>query len=1336
MPATREREPVQWAIASIGDDIAFTHSERGTGISPWEFRIPYEWRARDEQIDGAIFTDRGIYRAEDTVKVKVVMREKFGLEWRISERDSFKVLIDDPSGKRVYEQEHTLNEFNAFDFNVPIAYDAKRGYYSIRVEVPQKLSWDDAIYESFRVEDYKAAEFEVDVMPLKDDYVFGDSIKSKITASYLFGAPMKSSPIRWSISKSHYYHQPPGWDGYYLNPRNYQEGAFGGIGTFTSYVESDESRLDESGSLALSYYPHEPELKTSARLVIEGEVKDENRRRIAGRKQVVVHRGEYQVGMKPHSFFGAKGKNFPLKIIAVDKDGDPVDQKQVTLTFVRRNWYSVRKAGSGGRYYWESQIADSTVAEVSIKTARKPIDYNFVPTSSGYYLLRARSMDSRGNEIIADCSFYITGDDYVAWQRSDDDRIELETDKKSYAPGDVATVMIKSPFESATAVVTLEREGIIDHFTTEAVGSTPTIRIPLKEIHLPNVYVSVMLIQGRTGDAQFSDTGEDIAKPAFKLGYVNLPVSTDRKKLRLDIFTNKKKYGPGEDVRIDIKALDADGKGERSEIILAVVDKGVLNLTGYRFTNLHDFFYRSRPLSVTSSESRLNIIGQRDYGEKGENRGGGGAPAPMSGFDVRSDFRSTPYWNPSVVTDEEGNASVSFQLPDNLTTFVIMAAAHNKSSEFGNGENKIMVSQTLVLKPALPRFIRKEDQFSAGTVVHNYSDVGGEAVVYASASGIELLDRSAEQRLTLDAGGSKEVRFQYRANAPGTAVLTFRADMNDEKDAVQFSFPVQKPLTSETVAVMRTSTKKEKERIVVPGDCHKDMTTLDVKVSSTQLIGVGNGVEFLYDYPYGCLEQRLSKILPVVLFSDVMNAFDLPGIKIDEYRTQAQDFFDAISDFQTSNGGFTYWPGSGHASPYVSAWMVYGLIMGLENGYKINDDALTRGVSYLEKVLHKKVAQEHYPYTWNYWATTNCLILYDLAMSGKPDHAYIEKLYQDRERVPLFALAYLLKSMKLANTNASMYETVKAVLMNGIADSPTTAHFEEASEKGLSWCFHSNVRTTAHVLQTMMALKEEFPQAPKVVKWLLQRRNSAGSWRNTQDNIYVLDALNSYFRFYEKEKPDFRLRVQLEKDKIIEKTFKGYTFDQIVRSENLKEYKAGENLELKFDKKGDGRYYYETRLKYYPIAPVSPADQGISVVKEMEVVNGNGSVENGIEAGAVVKVTLTVATGMERNYVVVDDPLPAGFEVINTSMKTVSEAYKKFKPLMLNSDYWGGFNFYEIRDDRVLVFADNLPAGVHTFVYLCDALTVGEYNMPATKTEEMYTPEVFGRTSDRVISIR
>ncbi len=258
----------------------------------------------------------------------------------------------------------------------------------------------------------------------------------------------------------------------------------------------------------------------------------------------------------------------------------------------------------------------------------------------------------------------MSGSGYVPWERSNDDRIELVANKTNFAPGEIAGVLVKSPYEEANALITIEREGILRHYTTNLVGSAPQINIPILKDYLPNVFVSVVLLQGRTAEAGKSKES-DVGRPSFKVGYVKLSVSPKEKELSLTVNTDKKDFRPGDSVEVTLAVKDASGNGVATELTISVADLGVLNLTGYRLPRLFNEFYAERPLAVKTTETRMHLVQQRDYGEKGEDEGGGGAEEKMmAGVDaegIRKDFRATAYWNPSVITDSRGRSPAEIQ---------------------------------------------------------------------------------------------------------------------------------------------------------------------------------------------------------------------------------------------------------------------------------------------------------------------------------------------------------------------------------------------------------------------------------------------------------------------------------------------------------------------------------------------------------------------------------------------------------------------------------------------------------------------------------------------------
>ena len=184
----------------------------------------------------------------------------------------------------------------------------------------------------------------------------------------------------------------------------------------------------------------------------------------------------------------------------------------------------------------------------------------------------------------------------------------------------------------------------------------------------------------------------------------------------LEVHVGVYVHRPGQEVTVNINTA-VQGKGVPADVTLMVVDEGVLSLTGYKRPDLMDVFYSPAQLSVSTADNRVFIIGQRNFGEKGENRGGGGGSSDkLGGADLRSHFEFTPYFNASVRTDARGRGSVKFTLPDNLTTFRIMAVAATVR-EFGGAETEVNVSKPLMVTAKMPRFARTGDKFKCGAVI-------------------------------------------------------------------------------------------------------------------------------------------------------------------------------------------------------------------------------------------------------------------------------------------------------------------------------------------------------------------------------------------------------------------------------------------------------------------------------------------------------------------------------------------------------------------------------------------------------------------------------------------
>ena len=437
-------------------------------------------------------------------------------------------------------------------------------------------------------------------------------------------------------------------------------------------------------------------------MTLEAEVQDVSRQTAAARASAIVHPASFYVGLhRPAEWFLATGAAVRPEVVAVDPAGKHRAGVAVRLDLVRRTWSNVLESTGESSGHWNARAIDAVVGGCDVTTATAAVRCALAPTQPGYYLVHARARDEKGRDAVASYDVYVLGDGGEAgWATTDSSEVSLVPDKKTYRVGDVARVLVKNPFREADALVTVERSGIYRQERVHLVGATPTVTVPISDDLRPNAFVSVHLVRGRTKAAPAR--GADVGAPAFRSGYANLVVDPESRRLKVAVSPVKKELRPGELVDADIAVTDAAGKPSPAELTLWAVDEGVLMLTGYTTPDPLPAFTGPRTLAVFGMESRADLarIFRASFGrlgvDKGDEGGGGGTA-------MRADFRATAWFQPAVVTGPDGRAHVRFKLPDNLTTFRLMAVAVAKDDRFGDGEAQVTTSRPLMLRPALPR---------------------------------------------------------------------------------------------------------------------------------------------------------------------------------------------------------------------------------------------------------------------------------------------------------------------------------------------------------------------------------------------------------------------------------------------------------------------------------------------------------------------------------------------------------------------------------------------------------------------------------------------------------
>ena len=1343
----RWQRPKLWVFGQIGNEFtAITTAWRG-GLDPWRFNVSYDDHPRPFRHDGIAFTERGVYRPGETVCAKGILRELFNGDWEPSSLKRVVVTVKDPRGTEVFRSTLPVSARSAFDFSYPIKANAPTGEYELQVSddflastapaqavEPEETEEGEApapraeqrlsISGSFRVEAFKPASFEVKVRSAKDEYLAGDGFDASIDGWYLFGAPMAEAPYEAKLRLEPGRFQPPGYDAFAFGPPWWEEAErYEG-----RLLASTTGMLDAQGRASFEALLAPEKAERPMIAALEASVSSPERQRLFGRVSAVVHRANLYLGIRPKKTFLEKGQDYSAEIVALRPDGKPAPSIGVEGKLVRRDWFSVQKAGLAGRLEWVSERRDVEVATFSFLSGRSTFTWTSPAEKVGLHYLRLSAKDEQGRPAAAGDSFYVIGKGEAWWERSDTDIVELVPDKKSYKPGDTARILVKSPFERARALVSVERERVMDRRSSVLEGGASFVEVPIKRDYVPNVYVGVVLLQGRSGVDKFSAEGDDVAKPQAKFGYASLSVDPGGRRLSVALKTDSQEYRPRGRVSAELAITNERGRGVSADAAVFAVDEGVLALTGYATPDVFGAFYGPRPLLVETASLLQYVIGQRGFGEKGQDRGGGGGAPGLAGVDLRSKFVPTAYWNPSVHTDAAGKAKVDFLLPDNLSRFRLMAVAQS-GRLFGSGETRLSVKKPLLLKPSLPRLARLGDVFQGGVVVHNYTGSSATVKVALQLRGDAVTSEGPFERdVQVAAGKAVETLWPMKAAALGQAAFEFRSMAGSETDGLEWKLDVSLPAALEHAATAGATSDKAQEKIALPKTPRPDLGGLEASLSPTAMAGLAEGAKFLLEYPYGCLEQKLSRAFPLVVGADLVETFGLGDLR--ELKRRSQEVFKGLSEFQHPSGGFGYWPSPRLPDPYITAYALHAAALAKREGFELDSGVVGKAVAWLRSYLYDQRAQWAYPYSVNEDYESRAYALYALALNGDKEAGALSNLFLRRDQLPLAGKANLLKAAKLLDAEPLVLDTLASELLNAAKYSPTTMHFESASE--MPWTHETSARTTALVLQALLEARGGFPADEKAVRWLLEERKNLGRWRTTQENFAALYALQDYYRRYEREKPSFQAALKLGGQEWKE-SFSGRTL-----SARLKEFPlsalAADDGRVSITKEGTGRLYYTLRMGWLP-QEEKAREEGFAVSKKIEPLSGK-SASGAFQPGSRAVVTLKVRTPQDRTFVVVDDPVPAGFEIVDPSFSTESrEDARVVEERSNDNPDWGTFQRSENYDDRILIFADYLTSGEHSYSYLVQATTPGSYRMPATRVEQMYEPEVFGSNAPGEVAV-
>ncbi|MCB9666288.1 MAG: hypothetical protein H6732_19415 [Alphaproteobacteria bacterium] len=1372
-------------VARSGDDQAVLSAGgfgRWQGWSPGSAGETTVWYVTD---------DRHLYRPGETVHVKGwVRRVGFGKGGDVRPPNgkgrlggSVTWRVRDAQGVELGAGEVALDAWQGFALDVPLPTTPNLGQASLQLEGADGSTW-----HGFAIEEFRRPTFEVAAeVETPGPHVLGQEVLLATTASYFAGGPLPAAEATWTLTSTPVPWSPPGHDDFRFGRWEPSWWHRWWAPQTPGAVSAHEGVTDALGThrLRVGLEQLAPARTTSVRA--SARVMDVDRQAQAAEATFLVHPATAYVGVRPTQAFFEADEPVEVDLVAVDLDGEPLPgvALEVELRRMEMRWT---------RGTWREEVAASLPCAVS--AGATPVRCSFRPDAGGRHELVARLTDTEGRPNETRQPIWVQGGapDPVEQEGIPQERLTLVPDAETYAPGDVARVLVQSPFVPAEGVVTWRRGGLVHEERLVLTEPGAVVEVPIEDGHTPGLALQVDLF-GQSARTRRDGTEVEGAppRPAYATGRLELRVPPLHRKLTVDVQPAAKATAPGSSTTVTVAVTDVDGSPVAdAQVALVMVDEAVLALAGGEIPDPLEVFHPDRSDQVADHHGRaavalvdadallggeaealpmeeeasggavrrsLRSLGQADGAEmapqampagaslrleKSAVAGVMGGAAPPPPIAVRTDFRADALWAPAVVTGSDGRVTVPVVLPDSLTRYRITAVVVDQGRRFGKGEADLTARLPLMLRPSPPRFLSFGDRAELPLVVQNQTDapLTFELALRGDNIVVDGADRGG-RRASVPAHDRVEVRLPVATDRVGRAVFQAAVASGSHSDAARFDLPVWTPATREAFAVYGSldgpsGTVALRQPLEVPDDVFPQLGGLRISTSSTALQALTDAVIHLVEYPYGCNEQIASRMIALVALQPVLEAFDVEGLP-DRAALEAQVAADVQALVRRMQAGATWgwWRALGERpSVFVTLHVAHALVRADLAGFAVDPTLRVRVLQRLAN-LEPLLADVHDE------PTRRALRAYALMvrrLGGKDTGAESLALYRKAGSVDalgLEATGWILPA--LAEADPGLLPTVLRGLANRATETAATAQWVTGyGEVEDALILHGSRRTDAVLLDALLQVQPELDLLPKVVAGLLGAR-TAGHWGSTQEDGWVLLALQRYFHTAEGVTPDLVARAWLGDAAAAEHAFRGRTTETATTDVPMAWLAERGPTDLVLAREGAGRLYYRLGLSYVPRDLVlEPAERGFSVERTYEGVDDPGDVRREadgtwrVRAGARVRVTLRMVAPARRYHVALVDPMPAGFEVLDPGLATTED----LPPAPPDADdpwsrpwWWGTWYDHEnLRDERVEAFARTVWPGVHTYTYVVRATTPGSFVASPTTAEEMYHPETFGRS--------
>jgi len=1314
-----------------------------------------EWVVR-----GFVFPERPIYRPEEKVYIKGYVRSLF--QGKIKELPFGKVELQINGPENQWTETMILSDVESFNYILDDGELATGEYTVSATWIPDSSGYSNQTIAkaSFRVDAYRVPRFEVKLSG--PDQVPNDQpFTTNLTASYYAGGRVADCRAEWKVRIFPYTWQFDGWDQYALS----SDSRFGGSVSSTDFgTVNEEMKTDDEGSARLVLKPATAPGGNPARYVIEATVTDVDEQTVTDVHSVIAL-PSFVLALKTDRYVTGSS-TVSAKVAAVScVSGKPIAGQKVKVTLKKMTWHSYLQetdfARGEPRYITEENV--SVVDEKTVTTEAQPLDLNWQDRDPGVYIIELSSNDKLGRQQTLKIDLFLAGKKPVVWQKSRQSVFEAVTDKTEYNPGDVARIILKSPYQNGAALAVVEYPDGRPKYTWVSVkDGQAEFSLPIEADMIPRIPVSFLLMRPRISESRRVQGGGyiDAGKPESVANMTWISVKPVENQVTVTL-RHDKVQAPGDTMTIEVKLADWKGKPVGGEVTLWLVDEAVLSLGEEMNLDPVPHFIPDVSSNVIMRDTRNFALGRlRDF----ENPGGDEVEEPPEASDipitVRKNFKTVPYYEPSLLVGSNGTATVTIPLPDNLTRFAVRAVAVSGVKRFGFSKSSVSVRLPVIVQPSLPRFVRVGDKFKAGGVARVVEGTAGKGGYRFKTEGLQIT--SKEQSDVWNA-----LSFPEKKALPVYLDMTvpdvkFTKDGWLERDSVMFQMAVRKkgsskgdafevkiPLLADRAPVTRRvlgMVDADSVFTIAPiKEKYRDNTLVrQLQVSNEMpIIAVLGGLRYLIEYPHGCTEQRLSRALPSIVYQDMWKQLGLEPLDphIDKYVRETLVYLGKVQD---DNGLFAYWPGGKgevHLTAYAVEFLTTVKKYSADNPseYGFDETVYNRAVEALERAARS----DYSGFINGYQYFERCAAIEALGLVGKNDIGYLKQLaYQaqesDIESQARIYSAIVDSDLPLRDVQKDLEkEFWSAVVFKKRKGKEVFAGFQTGKSR-IGAVIHSTDISHLAVLVSALSKKSSKPEKVTVLANALIDMGGEDGWGNTHNNGVALLALHDRWESIREKGKDATFELTLG-GKPLPLTLSGKQ-GMLVHS-----FTSTDGGVFKCTGKSvRDSFYVKLFERYLPQAPgsmVKAAQEGFVVKRQIVYPSDTGGPSRKIwidtagqkiriPLGSIVEEHVQITNPKERHFVAVVVPLAAGVEYCNPELKTASADFATEGSNTSNGSY------STFLDDRMVYYFNTMQKGTFDFYFRVRATTEGEFTQPPARAEMMYEDGTYGNSTGAAVIVK